>query len=152
VKREKSKNSRRKGGHGGANSVNMWYLVPQFLWIESIFAWHRCVNEVDRLVVPALNINLQASIATTMTMKLEGSRPKPPVCVLTRVCRPYTCRQRHIVVYAPLNTNPVWRLSLYEVFFDLRVGSAFFVVSYPCYCRYNPFSVPTLRAAWSSFS
>lgn len=156
---ETREESRRKGGHGGANSVNMRYLVPQFLWIESIFARHRCVNEVDQLSVPAPNISLRAStktITTMMTTRPEGSRAilllAFRVRAHTRLYGLYTCRQGHIVVYAPLNTSPVWRLSLYEAFFDLRVGSAFFVVLTPRYRCHNPFPVPTLCAAWSSSS
>lgn len=135
---------RRKGGHGGVNSVNTRYLVPQFLWIESIFARHRCVNEVDRLAVPAPNINLlRASTITTRTTRPEGSRVTlllaSRVRAHTRLCGPYTCRWGHIVLYAPLNTSSVWRLALYEAFFDLRFWNTSFVVLTPRYCRYNPF-------------
>lgn len=88
--KETGEESRRKEGHQ-RGSQQCKHAVPRTpVSVESIFAWHRCVNEVDRLAVPAPNINLRAlTITTKMTTRPEGSHVipllAPPVYVLTRV-------------------------------------------------------------------
>lgn len=88
-------------------------LVPQFPRGESIFARHSSVNEVDR---PAPNIGLRSKPARvsvqrgTITKGNEVERGGGTDPSSTRTSRGTSN------VYAPLNSSPVWRLSLYESF------------------------------------